>query len=81
MDLPADVQRHFRFARPLVQSGYKHDTVKVPKVFVAAVVLELFEDKVVGIHRALKNDKFAEVVLVLYCFQGKTKRSIATMKE
>ena len=81
MVLPADVRRLFGFALSLAQSGDKHDAAKVLRGFGGAGVLEVVEDDVGGTYRAVYTVKFAEAAFVLHCFQKKSKRGIATLKE
>ena len=51
------------------------------KGFGGAGVIEVVEDDAGGTYRAVYTVKFAEAVLVLHCFQNKSKRGIATPKE
>ena len=81
MALPTDVRRLFGFALSLAQAGDKHDAAKVLKGFGGAGVLEVVEDDVSGLYRAVYTVKFVEAVFVLHCFQKKSKRGIATPKE
>jgi len=79
--LPEEVRRLFGFALSLAQAGDKHDSAKVLKGFGGAGVLEVVEDDEAGTYRAVYTVKFTEAVLVLHCFQKKSKRGIATLKE
>jgi len=79
--LPEEVRRLFGFALSLAQAGDKHDSAKVLKGFGGAGVLEVVEDDEAGTYRAVYTVKFTEAVLVLHCFQKKSKRGIATPKE
>ena len=80
MALPALVRRRFGYALSLAQLGDQDDAAKVLKGFGGAGVLEVVEDDAGGTYRAVYTVKFADVVLVLHCFQKKSKRGIATPK-
>lgn len=59
--LPADVRRLFGFALSLTQCGDKHDAAKVLKGFGGAGVLEVVDDDVGGIYRAVHPMKIAQL--------------------
>ena len=80
MALPALVRRRFGYALSLAQLGDQDDAAKVLKGFGGSGVLEVVEDDAGGTYRAVYTVKFADVVLVLHCFQKKSKRGIATPK-
>ncbi len=81
MVLPIDIRRFFGYALSLAQSEDKHDAAKVLKGFGGAGVLEVVEDDAGGTYRAVYTVKFEEAVFVPHCFQKKSKRGIATLKE
>ena len=81
MALPLDVRKFFGHDLDFAQRGNKHDAAKSLKGFGGAGVLEIVEDDAGGTYRALYTVKFAEAVLVLHCFQKKSKSGIATPKE
>lgn len=78
--LPLDVRRRFGYALSLAQSGDQDDAAKVLKGFGGAGVLEVVEDDAGGTYRAVYTVQFEHAVYVLYCFQKKSKRGIATPK-
>ena len=80
MELPTDVRRFFGYALSLAQAGDQHDSAKVLHGFGSAGVLEVVEDDAGGTYRAVYTVKFKEAVIVLHCFQKKSKRGIATPK-
>jgi phage-related protein len=80
MALPSDVRRRFGHALSLAQMGEQDDAVKVLKGFGGASVLEVVEDDTGGTYRAVYTVKFAEAVIVLHCFQKKSKSGIVTPK-
>ena len=81
MGLPEDIRRLFGFALSLALAGDKHDAAKVLRGFGGAGVLEVVEDDAGGTYRAVYTVKFAQAVFVLYCFQQKSKRGVATPTE
>jgi len=80
-DLPDKVQGTFGKALLVAQFGGKHGAAKSLQGFGGAGVLEVVEDDADGTYRAVYTVKFAGMVIVLHCFQKKSKRGIATPKE
>jgi len=81
MGLPAGVRKFFGHALDFAQRGDRHDAAKALKGFGGASVLEVIEDDAGGTYRAVYTVSFEEAVLVLHCFQKKSKSGIATPKE
>ena len=80
MELPSSVVRFLGHALHFAQLGRQHDAAKVLKGFGGAGVLEVVEDDAEGTYRAVYTVRFEQAVLVLHCFQKKSKRGIATPK-
>lgn len=78
MALPASVRRFFGHALDFAQHGEQHAAAKVLKGFAGSGVLEVVESDIGGTYRAVYTVKFPEAVLVLHCFQKKSKSGIAT---
>ena len=65
----------------LAQACDKYDAANLFRGFEVAGVLEAVEDDAGGTYRAVYTVKFAQAVFVLHCFQQKSKRGVATLKE
>jgi len=80
MDLPEGVRRFFGHALFLAQCGEKHEAAKVLKGFGGAGVLEILEHDEGGTYRAVYTVNIKDFVVVLHCFQKKSKSGIRTPK-
>lgn len=80
MELPEGVRRFFGHALFLAQSGEKHKDAKVLKGFGGAGVLEILERDEGGTYRAVYTVQLRDFVVVLHCFQKKSKSGIRTPK-
>ena len=80
MALPASIRRFFGHALDFAQHGEQHTAAKVLKGFAGGGVLEVVESDIGGTYRAVYTVRFQEAVLVLHCFQKKSKSGIATPK-
>jgi phage-related protein len=79
--MPEDVQDAFGFALYMAQCGGKHPDAKPLKGFSGAGVLEIVEDFNSNTSRSVYTVRFADAVYVLYVFQKKSKKGIATPQE
>lgn len=75
------MRKLFGHALDAAQCGLQHASAKVLKGFGGSGVLELIEDDAAGTYRAVYTVRFPEAVMVLHCFQKKSKSGIATTKE
>jgi phage-related protein len=75
---PVDVQRVMGFALRQAQMGEKHPDAKPLSGYGGAGVLEIVDDYDGDTYRAVYTVRFGEAVYVLYAFQKKAKRGIAT---
>lgn len=80
MALPVDVKQFFGHALDFAQREHQHSAAKEMKGFGGAGVLEVVENDIGGTYRAVYTVKFEAAVLVLHCFQKKSKSGIATPK-
>lgn len=81
MNLPDPVRKFFGHALHFAQRGEQHPSAKALKGFGGAGVVEIVEDDLAGTYRAVYTVRFSEAVLVLHCFQKKSKSGIATPKK
>ena len=79
--LPLDVRKFFGHALDFAQRGDQHGAAKMLRGFGGAGVLEVVENDIGGMYRAVYTVKFESAVFVLHCFQKKSKSGIATPKE
>jgi phage-related protein len=79
-EMPEEVRRAFGHALWLAQLGNKHEKAKPLRGFGDAGVLEIVENDEGGTYRAVYTVRFADAVVVLHCFQKKSKRGMATPK-
>jgi len=77
---PSPARREAGFALYLAQIGKKSPKAKPLKGFGGAGVLEVIADHDGNAYRAVYTVKFADVVYVLYAFQKKSTKNIATPK-
>ncbi|WP_337833363.1 type II toxin-antitoxin system RelE/ParE family toxin [Desulfonatronum thioautotrophicum] len=77
---PEGVRRFFGHALFLAQCGEKHEAAKVLKGFGGAGVIEILESDEGGTYRAVYTVNFKDFVVVLHCFQKKSKSGIRTPK-
>jgi phage-related protein len=78
--MPEEVRRTFGHALWLAQLGGKHEKARPLRGFGGAGVLEIVENDEGGAYRAVYTVRFADAVVVLHCFQKKSRRGIATPK-
>lgn len=80
LSFPEEVKDEIGHALYQAQKGEKSDKAKPLKGFGGASVLEVVENDADGTYRAVYTVKFKEAIAVLYVFQKKSKRGIATPK-
>jgi phage-related protein len=81
MALPMHVRRFFGHVLHFAQQGNQHSATKTLSGFGGAGVLEVVENSIGGTYRAVYTVRFPEAVIVLHCFQKKSKSGIATPRE
>ena len=77
---PDDVQHNIGYAIEWAQRGDKHSSAKALKGFGGASVLEVIEDHDGDTYRAVYTVEIAEMIVVLHCFQKKSKKGRSTPK-
>jgi phage-related protein len=77
---PEDVQHNIGYAIEWAQHGDKHSSAKALKGFGGASVLEVIEDHDGDTYRAVYTVEIAEIIVVLHCFQKKSKKGRSTPK-
>lgn len=79
MEFPDTVQREMGYALFLAQSGERHATMaKSLRGFAGGTVIELKESHDGDAYRAVYTVRYTDAVYVLYAFQKKSKRGVAT---
>ena len=78
--MPSEVRRFFGHALDFAQHGDQHPAATVLEGFAGAGVLEVVDSDIGGTYRAVYTVRFKEAVLVLHCFQKKSKSGIETPK-
>lgn len=73
---PPKVQRQVGYALHVAQTGGKHPDAKPLKTF--AGVMEVVSRSAGDTYRTVYYTKRADIVVVLHCFQKKSKHGIAT---
>ncbi len=77
LEFPSEVQRHIGYALHLAQDGQKHDDAKPLKNI---PVMEVVSRHDSGTYRAVYYAKIEDKIVVLHCFQKKSKHGITTPK-
>jgi phage-related protein len=76
-EFPAEVQDHIGFALHLAQDGKKHADAKPLKAMPVMEIISRFDTNT---YRAVYCAKLEDKIVVLHCFQKKSKHGIATPK-
>ena len=79
-DFPDEVRQGIGYALYLAQCREKHPSAKPLKGFKGAGVLEVVEDFDGDTYRTVYTLKLAGVIYILYAFQKKSNKGIATSK-
>lgn len=77
-EFPSEVQDHIGFALHLAQAGDKHDDAKPLKGI--AGVMEVVSRFDTNTYRSVYYTKIGDKIVVLHCFQKKSKHGISTPK-
>jgi phage-related protein len=79
--LPPQVRQFFGFALDFAQRGGRHYTSRALSHMGDASLVELVEHDAGGTYRAVYSVRYFEAVIVLHCFQKKSKSGVATPPE
>ena len=75
---PDDVKRVIGFALRLAQMGQTHVSAKPIRGFKGASVMEIVDDFDTDTYRGVYTTQIAGAIVVLHCFQKKSKSGAAT---